>query len=194
MDTDSCRERVWEYLLIVSPPEEIKHSIGKIKQEVGLKYGSSHALHSSVHISLIKFLLVKRYEGNLLTRLFSFCVNTLPFEVTLNNFDVFPRHTLYINVQGNEGLKKLQSGLMVLLMNLVSVRKRYMKENKKHYMTIARNLNPAQFESVSDEYRSKQINASFRAKNVVVLKRPYDEYSLRSCRWNGSHNFVMGIN
>jgi hypothetical protein len=192
METNSCWEQVWEYLLVISPPDDIKHSIGKIKKEVGVKYGSSHALHSIAYISLVKFLLIKGYEKNLLTRLFSYCINKMPFEVTLNNFDVFPRHTLYVNVQENEGIKKLQNELMVLLMSLVSIRRKYVKASNKHHMTIARNLNPVQFESVSDEYRSRQINTSFRAKNVVLLKRPYDEYNLRSYRWNGSHNFVMG--
>ena len=192
MDTNGCWERVWEYLLIISPPDDIKHSIGKIKKEVGLKYGSSHALRSIAHISLIKFRLAKGDERNLLTRLFSFCINNLPFEVMLNNFDVFPRHTLYVNVLENGGIKKLQSGLVIMLMNLISAGENHMKENKKHYLTIARNLNPVQFKSVSDEYRSRQINTSFRAKNVVLLKRPYDEYNLRSYKWNGSHNFAMG--
>jgi 2'-5' RNA ligase len=191
METYNC-SRVWEYLLIISPPEEVKHSIGKIKKEVGVKYGSSHALHSIAHISLVRFLMIKGYERNLLTRLFSFCINTLPFGVTLDDFDVFPRHTLYVNVQENEGIKKLQNGLMVLLISSVSVRGKYVKASKKHHMTIARNLNPSQFDSVSTEYKRRQLNTSFRAKNVVLLKRPYDEYNLRSYRWNGSHNFVMG--
>ncbi len=192
METNSCWEQTWEYLLIISPPEDIKHSIGKIKKDVGVKYGSSHALHSIAHISLVRFLLVKGYERNLLTRLFSFCINTLPFGVTLDDFDVFPRHTLYVNVRENEGIKKLQNGLVVLLMNSVSVRGKYVKASNKHHMTIARNLNSVQFDSISDEYRSRQINTSFRAKNVMLLKRPHDEHKLRSYRWNGSHNFVMG--
>ncbi len=59
-------------------------------------------------------------------------------------------------------------------------------------MTIARDLNPEQYESISGEYKSRQFETSFRAKNIVLLKRQYDEYNSKSCRWNGSHNFVMG--
>lgn len=194
METNIPWEQVWEYLLIISPPEDIKNSIGKIKKEVALNYGSSHALHSIAHISLIRFRLVKGYERNLLTRLFGFCINSLPFEVMLDNFDVFPRHTLFVNIPENGGIKKLQNRLIIVLMNFVSVREEYMKEMKKHYMTIARNLNPAQFNSVSNEYRSRQINASFSARNIVLLKRQYEEYKPYNYRWMGSHNFVLGIN
>jgi hypothetical protein len=59
-------------------------------------------------------------------------------------------------------------------------------------MTIARNLNPIQFSSIANEYKKKQINTSFSAKNILVLKRPYKEYSSRNFRWCGRHNFVMG--
>ena len=191
MQTNNFYEQVWEYLLVISPPDEVKHSIGKIKREVGVKYRSSHAMHSTAYISLVKFLLVKGCEKNLLSRLFSFCINKIPVEIILNNFDVFPRHTLYVNVIEYGGLKKLQNELTGLLMIQVSVREKLIKVSKKHHMTIARNLNPAQFESIADEYKGRQINTTFRAKRVVMLKRPY-MHNTESYRWCGSHNFVMG--
>ena len=192
MQTGNFYEQVWEYLLVISPPEEVRHSIGKIKKEVGIKFGSPHAIHSTAFISLVRFLLVKGCERNLLSLLFSFCVNKMPFEIMLNNFDVFPRHTLYINVLENEGLKKLQSGLAALLTRQASVREKYMKANKRHHMTIAGNLNPVQFSSIANEYGRRQINTSFRAKDVVLLKRIYNENNSGGYRRYGSHNFVMG--
>lgn len=183
--------RLWEYLLLISPPEDVKCSIGKIKKEVGIKYGSTHAMYSTAHISLVKFLLVKGYERNLLAQLFSFCINRLSFEVSLKNFDVFPRHTLYINVQENSGLKNLKKGLTFLLFSSASVHEECIKPSKIYYMTIARNLNPAQFESISREYKSRTIDTSFQARNIILLKREYNEYNSKSCRWNGSHNFVL---
>jgi hypothetical protein len=72
MQTNNFYEQVWEYLMVISPPEDVKNSIGKIKKEVGTKYGSRHALHSTAHISLVKFLLIKGCERNLLSHLFSF--------------------------------------------------------------------------------------------------------------------------
>lgn len=192
MNTYNYYGQVWEYLLLISPPEDVKHSIGIIKKEVGIKFGSSHALHSIAYISLIKFLQVKGYERKLLSQLFGFCLNKLPVEVSLKNFGVFPRHTLYVDIQENSGLKKMVSRLMVLLMNSNSARSRHIKPSKKFYMTIARNLNPAQFESVSNEYRSRKISNSFLAKNVVLLKRPYNEYNAKGSIWSGRHNFMMG--
>lgn len=192
MKAHNYYEQLWEYLLLISPPEDTRRSIGKIKKEIGIKYGSTHALHSSAYISLVKFMLVKGYEKNLLEQLFGFCINRFPFEVVLNNFGVFPRHTLYISVQENEGLKKLQNGLTMLLAGLASGIEKYMNANRKHHMTIARSLNPEQFTSISDEYKSREINVSFRARNIVLLKRPYEEYNSNFCRWSGNHNFVMG--
>jgi len=192
MKTHNYYEQSWEYLLVISPPEDVKKSIEKIKKEVGIKYGSARALNSTAHINLIRFVLSKGYEKNLLIQLFAYCINRIAFEIRLDGFDVFPRHTLYINVPENDGLKRLQSGLILLLMNSISCREEQIKLNKKHYITIAGSLNLLQFNSISGEYKSKQIKTSFQAKNVVLLKRPYNEYSSKSCRWNGSHNFVMG--
>jgi 2'-5' RNA ligase len=192
MEINNFYEQVWEYLLLISPPEGVKHTIGKIKKEVGIKYGSSHAMHSTAYISLVKFLLLKGYERNLLAKLFAFSINKLSIDIQLNNFNVFPRHTLYINVQENEELKKLQSELLTLLKSAVSVRNKYLKGDKKHHMTIARSLNPAQFEQIANEYQNRSLEMVFSAKNLVLLKRPFDEYYSKNCRWSGSHNFLMG--
>ena len=192
MRTLSFYEQVWEYLLLISPPEDVKHTIGKIKKEVGIKYGSSHAMHSGAYISLVKFLLLKGCERNLLAKLFAFSINKLSFDIQLNNFDVFPRHTLYVDVQENEGLKKLQNELLRLLISTVSVRDKYLKAGKKHHLTIARSLNPAQFEQIANEYQNRILEMVFSAKNLVLLKRPYDEYNSKSYKWSGSHNFAMG--
>ena len=191
MQLNNIYEQVWEYRLAISPPDEVNRSINIIKKELGVKYGSSRALPSAAYISLVKFLLVKGCERNLLSRLFSFCINKMPVEIMLNNFGVFPRHTLYVSIIENEGLKKLQNELTGLLMVHVSVCEKLIKASRKHYMTIAGNLNPAQFEPIADEYRGRKINTSFRSKRVVMLKRPYAHNSGKY-RWRGSHNFVMG--
>jgi 2'-5' RNA ligase len=182
----------WEYLLLITPPEDAIRHIYKIKKEVGLRYGSRHALNSDARISLLKFLLVKGYEKQLLEELFCFCLNRMPFEIELNNFGVFPRHTLYVNVQENEGLKKLQNGLIMLLTASVPVRNEHLQAIRKHFMTIAGKLNPLQFESVSNEYRKKKISSSFNVRNIVLLKRPCDGNNSVNYRWTGSHSFVMG--
>lgn len=192
MNTYNYYEQFWEYLLLVPPPEDFKRSIGKIKKEVGLKYGNNHALYSDANIKLIKFSLLKGYERNLLAQIFAFCINRITFEIRLNSFDVFPRHTLYINVTENEQLKKLQNGLMQMLVLSASVHKKIIKSSKKFHMTIAGSLNPKQYEAVSYEYKNRALNTTFRAKNILLLKRPYNDYNSNSCRWNGSHNFVIG--
>jgi hypothetical protein len=69
--------RVREYLLIISPPGEIKRLIGNIKKTVGIKYNSYHALHSIAHITIVKFLLIKNYEQHLLDRLMDFFLNRI---------------------------------------------------------------------------------------------------------------------
>jgi 2'-5' RNA ligase len=191
MQTNNFYERVWEYQLVISPPDEVKRSIGKIKKEVGIKYGSFHTLHSATFISLVKFLLVKGYEKKLLSLLFSFCVNSLPFEIVLNNFGMFPYHTLYANIRESRRLNNLQDTLTALLRRSFSANEKFMRVSRKHHLTIAGNLNPIQFELIADEYRNKQINTLFKAKNVVMYKKPYENNS-RSFRRYGSHNFVLG--
>jgi hypothetical protein len=191
MQTNNFYKQEWEYLLVISPPEDVKRSIGKIKKEVSIKYGCPHALHSAAYISLVRFLLVKNYEANLLFRLFSFCINKIPFEIMLKNFEVFPRHTLYADVTDYGGLNKLQNELIFLLTSQVSAREKFIRANKKHHMTIAGNLNPIQFESIADEYRNRQINTTFEAKSIVMFKKPYKSNS-GSFRRYGRHNFVLG--
>jgi 2'-5' RNA ligase len=183
--------QLWEYLLLVNPPAEVQSSISKIKKEVEIKYESPHAVHTPARISLVRFFLMKGHERNLMAQLFSFFVNSVPVEIILKDFDVFPRHTLYVNVREDTDLKKLQRELSTVLTGMV--REQNVKPVKNYYMTIARNLNPEQYESISGEYKRRRFDNSFRARNVILLKRPYDENNSKSCRWSGSHNFVMGF-
>lgn len=191
MSKSDYYSRLWEYLLVISPPDYVKHSIGQIKKEVDIKYGSAYAVHSAAHISLLRFLLVKGFEKSLLSQLFSFLINKIPIEIILKNFDVFPRHTLFIQVKKNEQLNRLQIGLIRLVSFIGGGPG--IKPLKNYYMTIARNLSPAQFESVSEDFRHKELGTSFLAENAVLLKRPYNEFTANNCRWTGSHNFPIGI-
>ena len=190
MITYNYYSRFWEYLLLVSPPEEIKKSIGKVKKEITVKYGCPAGC--TPNITLASFALAKGYERNMLAHLFAFFINRIAFEIRLNCFGVFPSHTLYAGVQYNESLKRLQNGLLLELTGSLSVREKHIRTAKTHCMTVAGNLNAAQFSSVSDEYRNRKINTSFLAKNIVLLKRPYEEYKLTGSKWQGSHNFVIG--
>lgn len=190
MEKTEFYSRLWEYLLIIIPPENINRSIGQIKKQVGIKYGNTFAVHSPAHISLVRFLLKKGYERSLLAQLFSFFINKMPVEILLKNFDVFPRHTLYIKVQCDDNLKRLQSAVNGLLTGPAGGT--CVSPSNNYYMTVARNLSPAQFESVSGDFCRREINAAFRTNNIMLLKRQYDEYNLKNSRWSGSHNFIMG--
>jgi 2'-5' RNA ligase len=193
MIQENFYKKIWEYLLIISPPDEIKRLVGNIKKVVGIKYNSYHALHSTAYISVLKFQLMKDYERHLLNRLIDFFVNRLSFAIQLSNFDVFPKHTLYIDIPQNENLKKLQNELIFFLMRSVSVRSTYLSSGNKFHITIASSLKPDQFESVSSDYRCKTIKAEFSVKDIVLLKRPYEGYNTICRRWTGSNRFVMGV-
>jgi 2'-5' RNA ligase len=180
-----------EYSLSIKPPADTEKFIGNIKKQVYVKYNNGNAIFPAARISLIKFIMFKGYERYLLSRLFGFIIESIPFDIQINNFGLFPRHTLYLNIAENEKLRKLQQGLSIFLSNTISIVHSNISKSGKFYLTIAPNLTPDQFKKISSEYKNKNIKTGFYANNVILFKRTYSENNSINCKWVWCNSFMM---
>jgi 2'-5' RNA ligase len=165
--------RIYEYLLVVDPHEELRNRIKKVKQEFYDVYKASSAIGGKPHITLANFLQYGLMEERLVNRLNIIAMGFHPIKVELRDYGSFPSHTIYINV-----VSKLP--IQSLVKTIRSEAQRLMKlndDNKPHFilephLTIARKLQPWQYEKGWLEYSHKHFTGRFIADGMLLLKRP----------------------
>ncbi|MDX1937708.1 MAG: 2'-5' RNA ligase family protein [Flavihumibacter sp.] len=168
--------RVYEYLLVLEPQEELREKIMKVKQHFFDVYKAPTAIGGKPHITLVNFLQYEMMEERLLNRLKQVAMGQHPIKIELRDYGSFPSHTIYINV-----VSKLP--VQALVKEIRSQAQRLMKlndDNKPHFITepyipVARKLQPWQYEKGWLEYSHRQFTGRFIAKHLLLLKRPAGE-------------------
>lgn len=168
--------KVNEYLVVVSPHEELWNKIQKVKEEFAEAYQSAIARWSKPHLVLVSFTQYAMMEERIINRLHQVAMAQYPFKIELKDFGSFPSHTIYINVTSKVPIQTLvkeirQDGQRLMKLN---------DDNKPHFMmephlTIARKLKPWQYEKGWLEYSNKHFTGRFIANKMLLLKRPVGE-------------------
>ncbi len=178
-NTNLSGYRVSEYLLVLSPHEELHNRIMEVKADFSKSYQCPSAYGSKPHLTLLRFRQLDMMEERILNRLRLVAMGYYPFKVELRNFGSFPSHTIYIDVPTREPIqdlvKRLKPWQRLLKLD---------KENKPHFidqphLTIARKLQPWQYEKGWLEYSHKMFTGRFIADSMVLLKRPEGERAYR---------------
>lgn len=163
--------RTNEYLLVLSPHEELRSRIMQVKKEFYEAYQAAHANWGKPHLTLVKFTQLEMMEERIVNRLKTIAMGYHPIKVELKDFGSFPSHTIYINVTSKEPIRNLVKEIRVVqkLMKLND-------DNKPHFMdephfTIARKLLPWQYEQGWQEYSGRHFTARFIADSMLLLKR-----------------------
>ena len=164
--------RLCEYLLVLSPHEELGNRIMKTKEEFSEKYKSDHAKWGKPQIALVNFMQYEMMEERIVNRLRILAMGSPAFKVELKDFGSFPSHTIYINVTSKLPIQNL-------IKTIRTDGQRLMKQNddnKPHFimephLTIARKLKPWQYEKGWLEYSNKHFTGRFIADSMTLLKR-----------------------
>ncbi len=168
--------RVYEYLLVLSPHEELWNRIMKVKEEFSTTYKTDYARWGKPHITLISFVQYGMMEDRIINRLRTMAMGFSPFKVELKDFGSFPSHTIYINVTSKLPVQNLVKEIRTDGQRLMKLN----DDNKPHFimephLTIARKLKPWQYEKGWLEYSNKHFTGRFIADGMTLLKRPEGE-------------------
>jgi 2'-5' RNA ligase len=175
--------KVNEYLLVLSPHEELWNKIMKVKEEFALEYQSDHARWGKPHITLVNFVQYEMMEERLINRLNVVGMSYPPFKVELKDFGSFPSHTIYINITSKVPVQGLVKEVRHEAQRLMKLN----DENKPHFflephLTIARKLKPWQYEKGWLEYSNKNFTGRFIADAMLLLRRPVGEMKYKAVR------------
>jgi len=168
--------RIFEYLLVLNPHEELRNKIMKVRLEFNDEYKVSTALGGKPNIILANFLQYEMMEERLINRLKVVAMGFHPIKVELRDFGSFPSHTIYINVVSKVPVQTLVKEIRHETQRLMKLN----DDNKPHFilephLTIARKLQPWQYEKGWLEYSNKSFTGRFIADGMLLLKRPLDE-------------------
>src|SRR6185436_1989873 len=91
--------RVYEYLLVLSPHEELWNKIMEVKKKFADEYQSEYAKWGRPHITLVNFVQYEMMEERIVNRLKTIAMGYTPFKMELKEYGSLPSHTIFINIE-----------------------------------------------------------------------------------------------
>lgn len=168
--------RIYEYLLVLSPHEELRNKIMAVKNEFYEKYKAENARWGKPHITLVNYVQYELKEERIINHLNTIAMGFQPVKIELRDYGSFPSHTIYINITSKVPVQSLVKQIRTETQRLMKLN----DDNKPHFMlephlTIARKLKPWQYEQGWLEYSHKHFTGRFIADGMLLLKRPVGE-------------------
>ncbi len=162
--------RLYEYVLVLSPHEDLRNKMLQVKKDFAEKYKAQGNTGGMPHITLATFTQMQMMEEKLLTRLKNIAMGFCPFKVELKDYGSFPTHTIFINVATKVEIQKLVKTLHEAqrLMKSAEVKPHFITEP---YIPIARKLLPWQYEKGFLEMSHRQFTGKFIADAMLLLRR-----------------------
>lgn len=163
--------RTADYQLVILPPEELRQKINQLKKEFGESYQAPVNTGWKPQLSLLRFSQWVMMEERIINRLKTVAMGYHPFLVEIRNFGSFPAHTIFLQVPAREPFRNLVRQLKPFqrLMKMDSEHKPHFIEEP--YFTLARRLQPWQYEKGWQEYRQRHFSGRFIADAMLLLRR-----------------------
>jgi 2'-5' RNA ligase len=168
--------RVYEYLLVLDPHEELRGRIAQVRKKFYETYKLGRMPSGKINLALVNFLQYEMMEERIVSRLKAIAMGYHPFKVELKDFGSFPSHTININVTSKLPIQQLLREIRHETQRLMKLN----DDNKPLFMmephiTIARKLLPWQYEKGWLEYSNLHFTGRFIAGSMIMLKRPVGE-------------------
>lgn len=186
--------RVYEYLLVLNPHEELRNRIVEVKNGFYDKYKAETARWGKPHITLVNYVQYEMMEEKIINHLNSIAMGFQPVKIELKDYGSFPSHTIYINITSKVPVQTLVKQIRTETQRLMKLN----DDNKPHFilephLTIARRLLPWQYEQGWLEYSHKHFIGRFIADSMLLLKRPVGELKYQIAKRFEFQNLPVAI-
>ena len=165
---------LYEYQVVIDIPAALRKRIETDRQQITENYGIVQPPAGRPHISLVRFMAVKKMENKITLQLQQVAMAAKPFTVVLRDYDGYPMHAVFIQIDNQQKVPDL-------IKNLKSAR-RLMKAggDEPHFlldpqMVLAGRLENDTYIRIMKEYQHKKFAADFVADAFVLLGRNDEE-------------------
>ncbi len=164
----------FEYLLIISPNERIKHDVMKLKKLFADRYGCEKAIGLIPHITMANWLLSDYREDRVVASIARYTETVNPFFAQFDGLGKFDNRgknnskTIVVNVVNKESFAHISKGLNRSSRHLL---KKFATFPGTAHLTIARSMQSEQFERAWSEWRDKKYKAYCEVSRMILLRR-----------------------
>jgi 2'-5' RNA ligase len=164
-----------DYMMLLSPPEQVNHEIKRYKQASAKHIGEFESMHSKAHISICMADRQKTFIIEPSLQRMAQKLSTIPpIVLHIRGFDFFKHGdksmTIYARIDQTDAVKKW----FKLLLQSINI-----KVSLTPHITIARNIPAHQFEVLWPYFAKAQYNDVFKIDGLTILKRDtfgYDQH------------------
>src|SRR5687768_10109607 len=96
-----------EYLLILSPHEDLRNRIMNVKKEFADTHKATFSTGGKPYITLVRFNVWEMMEEKIINSLKPIAMASPAFKVHLKDYGSFPTHTIYIDVASKVPIQNL---------------------------------------------------------------------------------------
>ena len=160
------------FFIALLPPHEVQVAVNEAKAIMRDEYASKAAFRSPPHVTLHAPFEWPLAELDALNEVLAqFAAVQEPVPMTLDGFNAFKPHVIYIDVVKREGLMALQPKLLdVVEQKLGVVSKSDRKRAFVPHMTVAfRDLKPAMFRKAWSVFQRREIHFDFMVYHLALL-------------------------
>jgi 2'-5' RNA ligase len=160
-----------EYMLVLSPHEELRKKIVQVKKDFAEAFKCPQATWSKPHMMLARFTQYEMMEERILNRMKSIAMGFYPVKIELKDFGSYPSHSIFINVVSREPVRDLIREIREV--------QRLLKPDPEHkpyftddpHILISNKLVPWQYENAWKEYTHRHFTGRFIAESMLLIKR-----------------------
>lgn len=174
------------YMFAIMPPAELSGRIHNERLRFAEKYHALKALKPPVHITLYPPFDEDENFGERAEKLRAWIEDQERLFIELKDYNYFKNHRspiIYINVVENHGLNSLYHKFVEQLTQLMPAEE---SETYRPHFTIGyRDVPPALFPEIKEEYSKRTFHASFEVKSIFLWKHDrkqwhvHKEYELK---------------
>ncbi len=169
LNEKSAKRRFFVALL---PPSDVQSEVNEVKGVMRDRFDSKAAFRSPPHITLhAPFEWPVSAIDRLQDSLSKFAYTQMPVPVSLDGFNAFSPHVIYIDVVKSTSLMTLHPKLITHLETDIALVSR--QEHKRAYvphLTVAfRDLKPNMFRKAWAEFQRQEFHADFTASHLSLL-------------------------
>ena len=158
------------YFVCILMPDQVGMEVTAIKEEIATKFGSSYALRTPPHITLIAPFEFPDEQIETVTQLQDEALwGYNAFDLQLKDFGAFGNRVMYINVVRNAMLDAIYTQVVKAYKQL-GKNIDASKDFNPHATIANRDLTQARFERAWPAFVNRQYNATFKVSEIHLLK------------------------